>query len=192
MKKLILGPIVVVLLAGCYTPTQISSHVNIDLPIKDGHVFYENIVDVDSVLKDQLFERARMWAVDVFNNAKSVLQIADKETGQLSGKGIFNLQTNYRPVDFTFNIQFKDHKYRVQFYDFTFRAIDPVNGRSLERSADSVYFNYKNGVARRDVFQTQIAAQERDKGYLLLFKDNVSSLMGSLQSYENGSHKTEF
>jgi hypothetical protein len=168
------------------------------LPTKNGAIFYQQVISVDSVPKSELFDRGRMWAVDYFNSAKDVIQIADKDAGQLTGKGIFVLaNTKYSlgyqsSVKFTFNIQYKDEKYRVQFYDFIITSVSPINGQSVTDPMDSVYYHFINHQEHKALFESKKNAVRRYAGYLYSFVGQVDVAEKSLYSYENGQHKTDF
>ena len=58
-------------------------------PNKDGKINYSEVVNVDSVKKEELYNRAKHWLVETFNSAKDVIQIDDKENGEIVGKGYF-------------------------------------------------------------------------------------------------------
>ena len=177
---------------GCAAPKHIQM-TPITLSLKDGKVFYEKVIQFQDVPKKELFMRGRIWAVNVFRDAKQVLQIEDEKNGQLTGKGIFYLSTDsYHPVEFTFNIQYKENKYLVQFYDFILRSINPVAGTEIKRSITDVYENYLRGTAAKEVFGNQKAAQQRDWRYLFLFQNKVRALAMGLYSYEVGKHDTGF
>lgn len=91
------------------------------LPTKDGHVFYE-MIDTTSLSKEAAYSKAKLWLVNSFKNAKSVIQIDDKETGQIVGHGSFPFKAKFGPTPtkcecfFTVKIDVKDSKYRIQFY----------------------------------------------------------------------------
>jgi len=88
----------------------------------------QKIVIVDSTTKTQLFERARLWMNDYYKSSKDVLQVSDKESGELVGKPIMNISypltelghTSKVPVhvDYTVRIIVKDGKYKVEAYNF--------------------------------------------------------------------------
>jgi hypothetical protein len=95
---------------------------NLIIPTKDGRIFYEQVASCTDNRKE-LFLKARKWFVDTFKNAKSVLQMEDKEDGKLAGKAFYQYTFNNGisnsdvSIFFTLNIDIKDKKYRVQFYD---------------------------------------------------------------------------
>jgi hypothetical protein len=95
------------------------------LPLKDGKVNYSGVVNVDSVNKAELYNRAKHWLVETYNSAKDVIQIDDKENGEIMGKGYFEV---YWTITFyagqnvgiwnTLRIQAKDGRYRYEITDF--------------------------------------------------------------------------
>ena len=100
---------------------------------KDTAISFTDVVKVDSTSKDVLFQRARDWFNNTFRNSKEVLQIQDKETGEISGKGIFSSYVKHSTLgvdnsynnDFRFQITIwvKDGKYKYLLSD-----IDNING----------------------------------------------------------------
>lgn len=93
----------------------------------DSAITYSEVVKVDSVTKDVLYVKARDWFNNTFKDSKEVLQIADKETGEISGKGIFygyikhstlgvdnSYKNSYR---FKITIWVKDSKYKYILTD---------------------------------------------------------------------------
>jgi hypothetical protein len=100
----------------------ISYHCFGQLPTKDGHVFYESI-DTLTLTKDQLYTKAKLWIANTFKDSKSVIEIDDKENGQIVGKGNFVVNYTYALTpstcrfNFTVRIDLKDNKYRLQLYN---------------------------------------------------------------------------
>lgn len=89
---------------------------------------YSGVKEVPSATKEQLFTRARSWFNNSFKSSKDVIQVADKESGELSGKGIVKLKATYKylgkqqvqPVhaEFTVSVWVKDGKYKYEIKDF--------------------------------------------------------------------------
>ncbi len=85
----------------------------------NGNVTYTEIVDLPGLDKDEIYNRAHNYFVYNYNSGKDVIQIDDKESGQLVGKGIFpNVHTGGFPVlEFDvyhiLRIDVKDEKARV-------------------------------------------------------------------------------
>lgn len=59
-------------------------------PLKDGKVYYEKIIQIDSVSKSTLHNRAKAWALSHFRSQKDALQTEDKESGILVYKGYYD------------------------------------------------------------------------------------------------------
>ncbi len=88
---------------------------------------YNEIVKIYGVNKNELFSRSRKWFDNSFKDYKAVININDKESGELSGKGIMHFDIlwqymgkNYLPIDVEFytTIKVKDGKYRYEFTNF--------------------------------------------------------------------------
>ena len=84
-----------------------------------------NVVTIDTVKADELYARARGWFSQSFNNSNNVLQIQDKTTGELMGKGLINYhaedgKTNsaFGNIYFTAKVFVKDGRYKYEFTDF--------------------------------------------------------------------------
>jgi hypothetical protein len=77
--------------------------------------------------KNELFIRGREWFNENFKSAKDVLQIADKESGELAGKGIMSVVYVFKymgersytaDVSFQMNVWVKDGKYKYEMTNF--------------------------------------------------------------------------
>jgi hypothetical protein len=118
----------------------------------DTALSYHNIVTVDSASKDQLFIRARQWMNKTFVSSKAVLQIADKESGELAGKGNMEIVTKYRLMgrerdqpyrsNFSCNIWVKDGKYKFEFKDFEVETIGEGFSFGILTSSDETKTKY--------------------------------------------------
>lgn len=86
-------------------------------------VEYSEVIEVSNVDKSELFIRGREWFNENFKSSKDVLQITDKESGELSGKGIMKVGYMFRfmgkrkattNVKFQINVWVKDDKYKYE------------------------------------------------------------------------------
>lgn len=74
----------------------------------------EKIVKIEGKSKNELFVLANNWMIHTFNNAESVIQFSDKESGTITGKylmGIVSAANEYGPGQKAMaiiNIQIKD------------------------------------------------------------------------------------
>jgi hypothetical protein len=92
----------------------------------DSTVTFTEVVPVEAVKQQQLFTSARTWAEKTFSDPKAAINIADKEAGEITGKGLMNFNIAYQgrsaqiPVStqFRFSIRVKDGKYKYEFTDF--------------------------------------------------------------------------
>lgn len=98
-----------------------------DLPKNDsGEVEYTEVIVVDSASADQLYTAAKLWFAESFKDANEVLQVQDKEAGELLGKGLFYIPTNrfgYTAIGlgfvrFQISISVKDGRYKYSFSNF--------------------------------------------------------------------------
>ncbi len=80
---------------------------------KDTAIKFWGIENVNNASKDQLYQRGRAWFNSSFKSSKDVLQIQDKETGELAGKGnleatssyyFFGKKTVIYPISFSVNL----------------------------------------------------------------------------------------
>lgn len=102
----------------------------VTFPVKDNEVFYEYVDS--SFKKDQVdvYKAAKIWFADIFKNSKSVLQVDDKDLGELVGKGTFKYSFIYGGIQLDYWCQFsakiscRKNKYRIQIYDIGTRAED--------------------------------------------------------------------
>ena len=93
----------------------------------DTVVTYTNVIKVDSATKSELYIRARDWFNNTFRNSNAVLQIQDKDAGEISGKGVFSSLLEHRTLginnswnqDFRFKVSVwvKEGRYKYEITD---------------------------------------------------------------------------
>jgi hypothetical protein len=133
------------------------------LPEKDGKVVYEQIDSIPGTVKSELYSRAKIWLANIFKSAKDVIQLDDKETGQIIGKGVFFYQVKVLltgaewTCKFTVRIDVKDNKTRIMFYDIS---------SASAASATAEHFNKYNKQSKQHIK----AIDSNIKGLLLDFK----------------------
>jgi hypothetical protein len=93
-------------------------------PLKDGKVVYEKIDTIKDLTKQQIYTVSKKWIADKFVSAKAVTQADNETSGQIIGKGfgkiIFDdeaVVVKYMGVKFSVQIDAKDGRYRIRFYD---------------------------------------------------------------------------
>lgn len=130
------------LLLFCLIPSLLSAQDSIKkytllgvVPFIDGQVRYIEVVNVEGVKKDALYNRAKKWIAETYRSSKDVVQLDNKEAGEVIAKGYFGIEYKH-PLYFglvhskayhIIRIQFKDEKYR---YDIEIPEI--VNGTTYQ------------------------------------------------------------
>jgi hypothetical protein len=158
LKKQILTLALTVITFASFSQSRKDSVVkeNLIIPTKEGVIFYEQVEECTDGQKD-LYLKARKWFVDTFKNANSVLQMDDKEDGKLAGKAyhtykFYNgMSSSNVDIDFTLNIDIKDGKYRVQFYDIFGSNTNVNNGLAVLGTLGGNYRATQYATTRREV-----------------------------------------
>ena len=87
---------------------------------------YTEVIQSDSTSKNVLYNRAKLWFTTVYNSSSDVLQMDNKEEGQIIGKAIMK----YNPtvfsgseqtkgtIKYTIKIFVKDGRYKYEITDF--------------------------------------------------------------------------
>lgn len=95
------------------------------LPLKEGKVTYSDVLPVQGVSKDQLYKRVKLWFIESYNSGKDVIQLDDKDHGEIIGKGCFRAKWNFRfyttlsmNVWKTIKIQIKNDSLKYEISDF--------------------------------------------------------------------------
>lgn len=110
----------------------------------------EKIVDFEST-KNELFVKANQWMVKTFNNAESVIQFTDKESGTITGryklKQSYGYTNNYQIIPrggkfAIINVDLKDNKARI--------TITPEKYQTAGKGGNQ-YFIYTEETARQDI-----------------------------------------
>ena len=88
-----------------------------------GNVSYSEVVKVDSVKKDLLFNAARVWFADLYTDSKIVLELDDRESGVLVGTGWSDIYSGMVPAKLwtTVKIEVKDERYRYTLSNIQFQ-----------------------------------------------------------------------
>lgn len=105
----------------CYSQEKLAD----SFPFKDGLIVYSDVIQVDSILKEELYNKAKRWIIDTFNSGKDVLQLDSKENGEIITKGYFSAYWKISSVYVqdvkvwqTLRIQVKDNRFKYELYDF--------------------------------------------------------------------------
>lgn len=92
----------------------------------------EWVYDTPGVTKDVAYGRAMSWVAKSFRDSKNVLEVQDKATGKIIGKGNYPcsvltsaMDPNKAIVRFTLDITVKDAKSRIRFEDLDMMSTNP-------------------------------------------------------------------
>jgi len=88
----------------------------------------DGVVQAPGKTKDELFDSSMQYLVDIFKDSKSVIQMQDKESGIIVGKGtckaiawfdefLLGRYAADERLAFTIKLQFKDGRYRCEIYN---------------------------------------------------------------------------
>jgi len=107
---------------------------------------YSGVVEVDGD-KNELYMRARAWFVSMYKDADQVIQLEDKESGKIIGKGRFDVVWQMgvaRKIKHTVEMDFKDGKYRYKITNFMVYFSDVYNEFPLETVPSGLNSGVKN------------------------------------------------
>jgi hypothetical protein len=104
----------------------------------------EKVVKIENTKKNTLYVRANNWMVESFNNAKSVVQFTDKESGTISGRYLLGTVANeYGPARYAYasiKIQVKDNASKIT-----------IKPESFTYAKGNMYTLYTEEEAQRDI-----------------------------------------
>lgn len=114
-----------------FSPFVCLSQSSIHRTAKGNPIKYDSIVIDSSKTKEQLYSSARSWFNKSFKTSKEVVQLEDKESGELAGKGSLRITKLYKAslgvtintngyASFSVRILVKDGKYKYEFEDFEY------------------------------------------------------------------------
>lgn len=111
------------------------------LPMKNGRICYSKVIEVPGVSKSELYDRAYAWFVSTYKSAKDVIQMADKESGKIIGKGWFTHPFSKLKVDHSVTITVKDGRYKYTITDFVFNDRMNIGGimTTLNETMEDTY-----------------------------------------------------
>ena len=113
MKKII----ILIILCPIFLNAQI---ISIFPKNESGEIVFSEIIKSDSTPKGILYIRAKSFFANSFKSANDVIQLDDKETGIVIGKGNTKLTGTSYTLHFSLKISCKDNKFKYELYNFTF------------------------------------------------------------------------
>lgn len=98
-------------------------------------ISYQEVVKVDSTISSkELYLRARSWFAETYKSSQDVIQMDDKESGKIIGKGAIKYYSNVFVgsegtkgfIFYTITVQVKDGRYKYEITDFNHEG-NPYN-----------------------------------------------------------------
>lgn len=164
------------------------------VPIVDNKVNYTETVTVDSIKKDVLYGKAKLWFANAFKSANDVVQLDDKDNGIILGKGTIiknemtGLQSVKKTWKFTIKIQVKDGKYKAEIYDIDY--IFEMPGNNIGAGASNInldeYFNNPK------IFKKDGTLKGNAEKFANETNENFNSLLTSIKKAMTETLKSDF
>jgi len=147
-------------------PLIANSQVIEEIPTdQNGKINFTEVIQVDSVDKNTLYSRSKQFFVDTFKSANDVIQLDDKESGTIIGKGFSDIYIKIvsSPVAiqmwYSIKIQCKDGRYKYEIYDIIFKSYASQYAASSSSPAEPTFDRntyYKKNAQPRDVNEKYI------------------------------------
>ena len=96
-------------------------------------LFYEEVVEVPGVSRDELYDKLRRFVVLNYKSANNVIQLDDKESGNIVIKGLIPYEINWMGVSpynsrHTLDIKVKDGRFKYQITCYGMERYDSDTG----------------------------------------------------------------
>lgn len=137
---------------------------------ENGNVSYIRIIDSIGLSKDEIFSRVLAFFTYNYTDGESVIQIQDKEAGQVIGKGIFKnvytgqYLTNLYEYDtwHILRVDIKDSRARViiTLNNYRYRNVQG-NGTGVEEKITSVYPFQKKSMTKNHYAMSFLESHKR-------------------------------
>ena len=174
--------------------TLLFSQDNFPVPLKDNSIYYEEVVNVDSLLKqNDLFSRAKLWVAQryVTTATYNPIQLEDKDNGIIIIRISFGFTSSFFiheyhvTVHCVGKIQVKDGRYRYTFSDFTYTEYSPTNKivgtHGQAYSCDQMIIQSYSSNAKKLYYS-----------YLSLIDNNMQEMITSLKASLNEPLQDDF
>jgi hypothetical protein len=99
-----------------------------DLPTNEaGKLFYSEVIQVDGVLKDDLFMRSQLFFSELFGNSEAAIKLKDSSSGIIIGEGAFEISFIYmgllykKFMFFSVKNECRDNRYKYEIFDIYFQ-----------------------------------------------------------------------
>jgi len=153
-------------------------------PFSDGKIIYTDVIQADSTSKEELYNRAKRWVIDSFNSGKDVIQLDNKENGEIITKGFFSVYWKVSKVYIqevnvwqTLRIQIKDNRFKYEFYDYELKYY-VTNTGDVNSSLEDWIKNWDNAIIEKPRITKSMIPEIRS--FLLSIDPKVKAQISSL------------
>jgi hypothetical protein len=138
-----------------------SGQVIDELPTdENGKINFNEVIAIDSVTAGEFYLRAKRFFVDTFKSANDVIQMDDKESSIIIGKGYSDIYIKIAgpptalQMWYSIRIQGRDGRYKYEIYDITFKSYSSLYAPGSTAPAEQAFEKsayYKNNGEPRAV-----------------------------------------
>jgi len=131
-----------------------------------GKLSFNEVIQLETFKQNQLYLNSKQFFADAFKSANEVIQMDDKESGIIIGKGFVDISAKMLTATFpvkmwyTIKIQSKDGRYKYEIYDIYFENYPSYyvlpDGSSKSQTAEEMFDKnkfYKNNGQPKTQYQ---------------------------------------
>lgn len=160
-------------------------------------ITYTEVINVDSSLnRQELFSRAREWFAKTYKSSTNVIQMEDKENGEIVGKALMQAYCKSLGSDrqcgfinYTISVYLKDGRFKYEITDF-YHSGQYVSGGSAipDYGPCEAWINDK----RKYPMMSQKGVQKISNYFLKQLDENIHSLIVNLKQSMKMGAKAEW
>ena len=147
MKKLIITSVILF----------ITSCTSLQLPLVESSILTKSkIIENLNNPKDQLYITANKWMISVFNNAESVIQFSDKDSGTITGKYLLQGSTAYSGgiqidtrIFAIIDIQLQDNRAKITIKPAHEVRANDQGKQDILLKIDTLISNFENSIKQQ-------------------------------------------
>ncbi len=140
------------------------------LPLKDAKVYYSEVLEVEGISKDELYNRAKQWLLHSGESPYEIIYTDDKNE-QIDGKGSFkelwgpnDYPELYTTVSLSIGFKLRNSRYQYEITNFVIKK----NG--TETQIEVFKMEYKKNLKYNRLFYKKIDA-------------HINNLISSIEKY---------
>lgn len=153
IRKIFVNCFALIAVAICTNAQNPTSSVRFPVNEETKLITYEKVVTVEETKRDEIFERAVLWANTFYKNPTDVIREKNPEAGKIVCKARFKISnppdkegfaTDAGVVQYTLTILFKDFKYKYEITEINWKQLSYY---PIERWMDSTSPSYNKSYA---------------------------------------------